>query len=53
MYSSKCSNFNYMEFVGYETCDRSIWTSCEGFRNTNITSKQGINKSNTNNTSTS
>ena len=42
-----------MQFVGNETCDKTIWTSGEGFRNTNKTRKQRIPKSNTNKTSTS
>ena len=29
MYSSKCLNYNYIEFVSYETCDKLIWTSGE------------------------
>ena len=44
MYSSKGFNSNYMDFVGYETCDRLIWTSGEGCINTNTISKQGIPK---------
>ena len=32
MYSSKSFNYNYMEFVGYETCEKLIWTSGEGIR---------------------
>ena len=34
-----------MEFVGYEKCDKLIWASGEGIRNTNKISKQGIHKS--------
>ena len=30
MYSSKCFNFNYMEFFGYETRERLIFTQVEG-----------------------
>ena len=52
MYSSKYFNPNYMEFVGYETCE-IIWTSGEGFRNTNTISKQVIPQSNMNKTSPS
>ena len=53
MYYSKCFNHNYTEFVGYETCEKLIWTSGEGCRNKNITSKQVITKSSINKTSTS
>ena len=48
MYSSECFNYNYIEFVGYETCDKLIWTSGKGCRNTNTISKQGIPKININ-----
>ena len=48
MYSSKCFNYNHMEFVDYETCDKLIWTVREGCRNTNTISKQGIPKININ-----
>ena len=41
IYSSTCFNYNYMEFVGYETCEKLIWTSGESCRNTNTTRKQG------------
>ena len=44
MYYSKFFNSNYMKFVGYETCEKLIWTSDEGFRNTNTISKHGITK---------
>ena len=44
MYYSKSFYSNYTEFVGYETCDKLIWTSGEGLRNTNTISKQGIKK---------
>ena len=27
MYSFKSFNSNYMEFVGYDTCEKLIWTS--------------------------
>ena len=30
MYYSQYFNYNYMEFVGYETCGKLIWTSGEG-----------------------
>ena len=53
MYYSKCFNYNCRYFVGYETCDKLILTSSEGFININITSKQSIPKSNTNMTSPS
>ena len=46
MYSSTCLNYNYMELVGYETGDKLIWTSGEGFKNTNTIIKQGIPRSN-------
>ena len=48
MFSSTCFNYNYIEFVGYETCNKLIWTSGEGLRNTDTTRKQVINKSNMN-----
>ena len=51
MYYSKASYYNYMEFVGYEKCDKLICTSGEGYRNTNTISKQGIPESNINKTS--
>ena len=35
-----------MEFFGYETCDILIWTSGEGWRNTNTIVKQDIPKNN-------
>ena len=47
MCSYKCFNSNYMEFVGYETCDTLIWSSGEGYRNANIIIKQVIPKRNT------
>ena len=53
MYSSKCFNYNYIEFVGYETCEKLIWKSGEGYRNTHTISKQGIPRSNMNMTSPS
>ena len=42
-----------MEFVGYDTSDKLIWTSGNGFSNTNTIRKQGISKINMNMTSTS
>ena len=42
-----------MEFVGYETRDKLIWTSSECYRNTNTIRKQGIPKRSMNMTSTS
>ena len=53
MYSSKCFNSNYRKFFGYETCENLIWTSGEGFTNTNTIRKQGIPKINMNITSPS
>ena len=44
MYSSKKNNYNYMEFVGYDTCDKLIWESGEGIIITNETRKQGVPK---------
>ena len=48
MHYSKCFNYNYTEFFGYDTRDKSICTSSEGCRNTNTISKQGIPKINMN-----
>ena len=48
MYSSKCFNSNYMEFVVRGTCDKLIFTSDEGFINTHTISKQVIPKINMN-----
>ena len=48
MYYSKGFNYNYMEFVGYETYVKSILTSGKVFRNSNTISKQGIRKINMN-----
>ena len=48
MYSSKCLNSDYMDFVGYETREKLIWTSGEGCINTNTISKLGIPKININ-----
>ena len=42
MYYSKCFNYNYMEFVSYKTCEKLIWKSSEGCRDTNTIRKQGI-----------
>ena len=53
MYSSKGLNYNYMDFFGYEICDKLIWTSGEGFINTNKISKQDIPTNNMNNKSPS
>ena len=53
IYSSNFSNFNYMEFVGYDTCDKLVWTSVEGCRITNTISKQVITEININKTSPS
>ena len=49
MYHSKYFNSKYMEFVGYDTCDKLIQTSGEGIRITNKVSKQGITKIHINN----
>ena len=48
MYYSKGFNYNYMSFIGYETCEKLICKPGEGFRNTNTIRKQGIQKSNMN-----
>ena len=53
MYSSKIFDSNNMEFFGYETCDKLVWTSSENCRNKNTIIKQGIPKSNMNKTSPS
>ena len=37
-----------MEFVDYESCEKLIWTSCEGCIITNKTNKQRIPKNQTN-----
>ena len=42
MYSYKCFNSDYMEFVGYETYEKLIWASSKGCINKNTISKQGI-----------
>ena len=46
MYSSKGFNYNYMEFVGDEICDKLVWTSEKGCRNINTITKQYISKIN-------
>ena len=51
MYYSKVFNSNYMQFVGYETCDNLIWKLGEGYINKTTIRKQEIPKSNMNNTS--
>ena len=48
MYPSKQINCNHMEFVGYDTCEKSIWTSGEGIIITDKIRKQGIPKTHTN-----
>ena len=53
MYYTKGFNSNYKEFVGYETCDKLIFPSGKGFRNTNTISKQVIPRINMNMTYTS
>ena len=42
-----------MEFVGFETCEKLMWTSVRGHKNKNKSSKQGIPKSNMDTTSPS
>ena len=42
-----------MEFFGYETCDKLIWTSGEDRRDTNTIRKKVIPKNNINKTFTS
>ena len=42
MYPYNYFNCNYMELVGYGTCDKLIWTSSGGCRNKNKISKNGI-----------
>ena len=42
-----------MKFVGYKIWQRLMWTSGEGFKNTNKIIKQGITKININKTSPS
>ena len=44
----KCVNSDYIEFFGDETHEKIIWTSCEGCRNKNTISKQGITRININ-----
>ena len=53
VYYSKGFNSNYMEFVGYETYDKLMWTSVKGYRKTNTISKQGFPNRNMNMTSPS
>ena len=48
IYYSKYFNSNYIDFIGYEKCDKLICTSGECCRNTNTISKQEIPKSNIN-----
>ena len=48
MYSLKSFNYGYMEFVGYDTCEKLILTSDEGRRITIKISKQGILKTHVN-----
>ena len=33
IYSLKKFNSKYLEFFGYETCEKSIWTLSEVFKN--------------------
>ena len=40
MYSSQCFKSDYMEFVGYDTCDKLIWASGEVSTNKNKLSRQ-------------
>ena len=53
MYSYKCFNSSYIESVGFEICEKLIWTSGEGCRIINTISKQVIPKSNMKMTSSS
>ena len=53
MYFYKAINSNYIEFFGYDTSDKLIWTSGKGCSNANIIIKQGIPKRNMNVTFTS
>ena len=48
MYSSKCFNYKYMDFVGYKTCDKLVFISGEGIINANKISRQGIPKTHIN-----
>ena len=48
MYSSKYFNSNYMEFLGYDTCEKSICTSGGGSIITNKIRKQVIPKTHIN-----
>ena len=47
MYSSKGVNYDYIDYIGYETCDNLIRTSGEGCRNIDTIRKEGIPKKNT------
>ena len=51
--SSKRFNYNYMELVVYETCEKLIWILVKGLRNTNTIRKKAITKVNNNKTSLS
>ena len=42
MFSSIGFNYNYMEFVNYETREKLIWKSGKGCINTNTIIKQNI-----------
>ena len=42
-----------MQLVGYDTCDKLIWTSGEGITIINETTKQGIPKTHSNKVSLS
>ena len=53
MYSSKGFDYKYKKFVGYEICNKLIFTSGKSGRNTNTISKKGTPKSNMNMTPTS
>ena len=44
MYSLNFSDSNYMEFIGYDTCEKLIWTSVEGSRNVNKPPGKGVLK---------
>ena len=53
MYYLKCLYSTYMEFVGYDTCDKFIWKSGEGNRIKDKTSKHGSPKTQNKKVSTS
>ena len=53
MYSSKCFNYNYMEFVAYKTCDKLRFISNKGCRNKKTIIKPFIPKSDINKTCSS